>query len=146
MTKPTKVNNAVPQLAESYTGSRFTIIHCEGAIESFNEAIIHVPKHKQKSYINSLIHQINRLSNGHPMSKENFPQEGELPPSSANDQSKRHFHALKRKPLRGYCWKSEKHKNTYYISHYVYKDYKKLKQHDTDVVGNNWKKIEGTDK
>jgi len=37
---------------------------------------------------------------------------------------------------------SEKHSNTYFISHYVYKDYEKLKTKDTKKIGNNWNRIE----
>lgn len=37
--------------------------------------------------------------------KENFPREGKLP-SKGSGESNGHFHALKRIPVRGYCWLS----------------------------------------
>jgi len=50
--------------------------------------------------------------------------------------------ALKRIPVRGYCWRSERCENTWFISHYVYKDYQKLKARDTERLGKNWLRIE----
>jgi len=85
--------------------------------------------------------QIQRLADGSRMSKENFPQEGELPKLAGQQKSKK-FNALKRIPIRGYCWLSEKHPNTYFISHYVFKDYDKLKEKDTKKVRDNWNRIE----
>ncbi len=89
-----------------------------------------------------MILQIQRLADGERMSKENFPQEGELPKSKNNPNKTKKFNALKRIPIRGYCWLSEKHHDTYFISHYIYKDYDKLKERDTEIVGRNWKRIE----
>jgi hypothetical protein len=50
--------------------------------------------------------------------------------------------ALKRKPVRGYCWKSKKYPNTWFISHYVHKKQDKLDSSDTHKVANNWHRIE----
>jgi hypothetical protein len=75
------------------------------------------------------------------MSKENFPQEGDLPKKAGQQKAKK-FNALKRIPLRGYCWLSDRHDKTYFISHYVYKNYDALKGSDTNIVGKNWKRIE----
>ncbi|NOX67160.1 MAG: hypothetical protein GXO85_15520 [Chlorobi bacterium] len=75
------------------------------------------------------------------MSKENFPQEGDLP-KRVGQQAAKKFNALKRLPVRGYCWFSEMYPNTYFISHYVYKNYAKLKSKDTAKVGDNWGRIE----
>lgn len=75
------------------------------------------------------------------MSKENFPQEGVLP-KQKNQSIAKKFNALKRIPIRGYCWLSGIHSNTYFISHYVYKNYDKLKEKDTAIVGKNWIRIE----
>jgi hypothetical protein len=126
---------------ERIKGSRFTIVHCKGALDSFNDALQSVDSRKRKAFTRGMIQQIQRLADGHRMSKENFPQEGELP--ARRDQRKtKKFNALKRIPIRGYCWLSERYRNTYFISHYVYKDYGKLKEKDTKRVGDNWKRIE----
>lgn len=85
--------------------------------------------------------QIQRLADGHPMTKENFPKEGRLP-NKPNGDSAGYFYAFKRIPVRGYCWRSERLKNTWFISHYVYKDYQKLKAKDTDRLARNWTRIE----
>ena len=124
-----------------YTGEKFTIIHCKGALDSYLEALGHVNRNKHKSFTNAIIHQINRLANGHRMSKENFPQEGSLP-NKKGQQKRKKFNALKRIPIRGYCWLSECKNNTYFISHYVFKDYNKLQETDTKKVATNWHRIE----
>jgi len=120
---------------QNYKGSKFHIIHCEGAVESFNHAIAKHPKNRRIQYKAQMTAIIKRLGDGGRMSNENFPQEGELPDKS-------HFRALKKIPIRAYIWLSKNISNTYYISHYIYKDFDKLKKSDIDKVCNNWRKIE----
>ena len=79
---------------------------------------------------------IERLADGRPMSKENFPSEGQLPSSAGK------FHAFKKLPIRAYCWLSQKYPNTYFISHYIYKDQQKLDKRDTNRVHANWREKE----
>jgi hypothetical protein len=121
---------------KDYKGAKYRIIHCEGARESFKaELDKHVPKSKHESYKARMVAIIKRLGDGHAMSNENFPKEGELPDKS-------HFRALKKIPLRAYVWQSKKTAETYYISHYVYKNYDKLKESDTKKVCDNWRALE----
>ena len=121
---------------KDYNGHVYKIIHCEGAKDSFNDELEkHVPKNKHEQYKNRMFAVIKRLGDGHPMSKENFPTEGELPDKS-------HFRALKKIPIRAYIWLSKKTPKTYYISHYIYKNSKKLKESDSKKVCDNWKRIE----
>lgn len=129
------------KLQNSYQGSKFELTHCEGAIKSFEEAMTHVDPRKGKSFLRAIEMQIQRLVDGHRMSKENFPQEGELPKRKGQQKAKK-FNALKRIPIRGYCWLSDKYPHKYFISHYVYKDYDKLQEADTKKVGANWTRIE----
>ena len=129
------------ELEKSHKGSKFTIVHCEGAIESFNNALRSVESRKQLKFRNAMIMQLTRLADSQRMSRENFPPEGELPKRAGQSRAKK-FNALKRIPLRGYCWLSEKHPNTYFVSHYVHKDYDKLKEQDSKKVRSNWKRIE----
>ncbi len=126
---------------DSYKGSKFTAIHCEGALESYVAALNSVDARRRKSFTCRIIQQIERLADGQRMSRENFPQEGDLPKRKGQQKAKK-FNALKRIPIRGYCWLSERHKNTYFISHYVYKDYDDLRESDTNKVGSNWRRIE----
>ena len=123
---------------QDYTGVEYNIIHCRGAIESFDEAIAKHPKNKRDLYTAQMMALIKRLGDGHRMSNENFPQEGELPDKS-------HFRALKKIPIRAYIWLSKKTRNTYYISHYIYKNYDKLKKSEVEKVCNNWKQTEEFD-
>lgn len=128
-------------IMDRYKGSRFTVIHCKGALESYEEALKSVEAAKRSKFTMNMIIQIQRLADGHRMSKENFPQEGDLPKRKGQSHAKK-FNALKRIPIRGYCWLSERYANTYFISHYVFKDYDRLKDSDTRKVGDNWRRIE----
>ena len=129
------------EFRNSYKGSKFIVIHCKGALGSYEAALSKVDRRKHKSFTRGLILQIEKLANGHRMSKENFPKEGELP-KRKGQQNTNKFNALKRIPIRGYCWLSEQHENTYFISHYIYKDHDKLKDSDVERVGANWRRIE----
>ena len=128
------------RLKVSYKGVQFAIVHCEGALDSYLQAVERLTKNKRISQTNALISQISRLANGERLSKEHFPQEGNLPKRPGQPTKK--FWALKKKPLRGYCWLSDAHPKTYFISHYVYKDWDKLSESDTNTVGLNWQRIE----
>lgn len=129
------------EFKDEITGSAFRVVHCEGARESFEQALKRVEARKHGSFRRGMVQQIQRLADGHRMSGENFPIEGELP-KKLNGESAGHFRALKRIPVRGYCWRSECCENTWFISHYVYKDYQKLKARDTERLGKNWIRIE----
>lgn len=129
------------KLKEEYNGLTFKIIHCKGATESFYSAMKSVDAKRKSKFINAVVLQIRRLADGHRMSKENFPIEGTLPKRNGQQNTK-HFNALKRIPIRGYCWLSETEPNTYYISHYIYKDRGKLDPKDTAKVGRNWRRVE----
>lgn len=129
------------KLKKEYAGEKFTIIHCEGAIESFYSALASVQAGRRQKFTRALIQQITRLADGHRMSQENFPQEGALPNKVGQSGSKK-FNALKKIPIRGYCWLSEIHKNTFFISHYIAKKQNKLDPADTNKVGANWRRIE----
>ena len=124
-------------ISNKYKGERFTVVHCEGAIESFEEALQRVtPHNKQRSITRAMIQLIERLANGERLSKDSFPSEGNLPKSSGK------FYAFKKLPIRAYCWQSKKHGGTYFISHYKYKDKSKLLQKDIEKVHANWRNIE----
>jgi hypothetical protein len=129
------------KLKDSYKGSKFEVTHCDGALASFEVAMTHVDARKRQTFTRAIEQQVQRLADGHRMSKENFPQEGELPKRKGQQKAKK-FNALKRIPIRGYCWLSDKYPSKYFISHYVYKDYDKLKDKDTNKVKNNWTRIE----
>jgi hypothetical protein len=122
-------------------GKAYRIVHCLGALESFQEALGHVDARKHSTFRRGMVQQIQRLADGHKMTKENFPREGELP-KKGNGESAGYFHAFKRISVRGYCWRSKRLENTWFISRYVYKDYQKLKVRDTERLGKNWTRIE----
>jgi hypothetical protein len=131
----------VTTLKNRIKGKKFVIVHCKGALESFDSAMESLPKKKREALKRGMILQIQRLADGHQMSKENFPREGKLP-NKTGQHGNKHFHALKRIPVRGYCWLSQTQPDTYFISHYIYKDQSKLNGSDTIKVGSNWQRIE----
>lgn len=62
-------------LAREYEGGRFRVVHCDGAVESYWEALKHVDARKAKSFTRNMIAQIKRLADGQPMSKGSFPKQ-----------------------------------------------------------------------
>lgn len=128
------------ELRRTYTGRKFTVTHCTGAIDSFRKAVERVQPNQRRKFKRWMEMQINRLANGERMPQDSFPWEGDLP--ALTGRPKKRFRAFKKIPVRGYCWKSEKHENTYFISHYILKKKDALDGNDTTKVGNNWKRIE----
>lgn len=129
------------ELDKEYQGQKCKVVHCKGAIQSFDAALQLLPgKKKRESMKRGMILLINRLANGHRMSKADFPPEGPLPKRPGQDNGK--FYAFKRIPIRAYVWLSKRLPGTYFISHYVCKRYDDLKQADIDLVGENWARIE----
>ena len=123
-------------IKSEYTGQVYRVVHCEGALNSFNHAVQRLRASKRKSMIRGMVLQIERLASGNRLSTETFLAEGFLP----NDKK---FFALKRIPVRAYCWRSAVNHNTWFISHYIYKDHQKLKDKDIQRVHDNWRKLEG---
>ncbi len=128
-------------LENEYTGAKYQIVHCKGAIDSFEAAMQGIPARQRTKYINDLIIQINRLADGGRMSKSRFPREGKLPKRKGQQKDK-YFRAFKKIPIRGYCWFSEVIEDTYFISHYIHKKKDDLDSRDTTKIGNNWRRIE----
>lgn len=130
------------ELEEKYVGDVFTVEHCSGAIDSYQKALQSVPAGRRGKFTRALILQIQRLANGKRMSKDSFPAEGNLPNNSNPGGKSKPFFALKRIPIRGYCWFSNSYKSTYFISHYIAKKKNKLDTSDTTKVHKNWTQIE----
>lgn len=128
------------ELDESYVGQKFTVKHCIGAVASYKKAVAGLRAGQRKKYKRWMEMQLRRLADGVRMSADSFPMEGELP--CLPGKSRKRFRALKRIPVRGYCWKSEKHPEVYFISHYIHKKRDLLSSSDTEKVGNNWTRIE----
>jgi len=121
-------------------GSKFKVTHCKGAYTTFEESLKSLTLKKADSLKRQMGLQIQRLADGLQMSKEHFPQEGLLP--GRPGKTAKHFYAFKRLPVRAYCWLSETYPQTYFISHYIYKDYTKLASSETKRVCDNWQRIE----
>lgn len=124
-----------------FEGECHTVIHCEGALKSLAVAIKSVsPTKKQKRMIISLRLQIERLSSGKRTPDLSVRKEGLLP--SYEGKPAKNFWAIKKIPIRGYYWESERVFMTYFISHYIYKDFDELQDSDVTKVCNNWDRIE----
>lgn len=55
-------------IAAFCTGRRYTVTHCDGALDTFHQALGHVGAGKAKSLTRQMILQIKRLADGEPMS------------------------------------------------------------------------------
>ena len=122
-------------MEEQYIGKKFTIIHCKGAIDSFEIAIKSVEARKHEIFKANLRAQNHRLADGYRISSNSFRSEGKL-------SNGKKFYALKKIPIRGYCWLSTTKQSTYFISHYMCKKKDKLDRSDTEKVIKNWKRVE----
>jgi hypothetical protein len=118
-----------------YTGAKFRVVHCVGALESLKEALAKRKIGEHDGRKRSIIHQIDRLTSGQRLSASTFVTEGDLP-------NGKKFKALKKQPLRAYLWLSDRVPTTYFISHYIFKDRDKLSANDTHRVCTNWRRIE----
>lgn len=65
-------------VAREYIGRRFRVVHCDGALDSYWEALRSVDARRAKSFTRNIIAQIKRLADGQPMSKGSFPKEGTM--------------------------------------------------------------------
>lgn len=115
-------------------------MHCDGAIQSFEDATKGLAAKKRNLLVSQIEMQIWRLANGEHISKAHFPSEALLP--RYKNKKRRNFRAFKKIPIRGYCWKSDTHADTYFISHYIHKKQDPLSSKDTERVHNNWRDIE----
>ncbi|AFM76191.1 hypothetical protein mEp237_036 [Enterobacteria phage mEp237] len=125
----------------TFKGNCFTVTHCNGALKTLSDVIRSVtPAKKQKTMVVNLRLQIERLASGKRTPDLSVRKEGVLP--SYNGKPSKNFWAIKKIPIRGYYWESERVFMTYFISHYIYKDFDDLSDSDTQKVRNNWERIE----
>jgi len=118
-------------------GSTRIITLCEGAEESIPEALSHLSSQEQQvSAYAQMRARLERLEQGAQLkSPDQMRKEAKLP--------KGNFYAIKTpKRLRAYGWYSNKHKGTFFISHFAFKRGEKLDQKDTNRVLANWWKYE----
>jgi hypothetical protein len=126
------MDSSEKESVEDIVGDALTIKFCHGAQVSLEKSVQRVaPTQKRKKIIASTRALLVRLSNGQRLAADSLVQEGKLPDGKS-------FKALKKLPIRCYFWSSSSHKNIIFVSHYVYKDYKKLAQKDIDLVCHNW--------
>lgn len=112
------------------TPARIQVRWCEGAEETFNEALGRAcsgNRKKIQTFRDRIDRYIERLETGQRLSAENFPHEGHLP----NEHS---FYAIKRIPIRLYCWFSRTQPGVLYISHAYYKKRQKRPADQADQV------------
>ncbi|WP_218834784.1 hypothetical protein, partial [Enterobacter hormaechei] len=121
-------------------GSMLRVVHCEGAWDTFIEALNSVSASKRDSVKTQMDLLVKRLSDGGRLSKDSFPPEGPLP--CRPGRPAKQFYAFKKIPIRAYGWFSERYEKTFFISHYIYKNRDKLAQKDTTKVQGNWTRIE----
>ena len=122
------------------SGKRLTICHCEENAESSSwaEAFSHYSRSKDKGKelrARMLVRLKLLAENGQLRSPDYWNKEAKLP----NDS---HFYAVKVLNIRAYGWFSTKHSGVFLISHYSYKNSKKLSKKNTNKIIANWRKFE----
>lgn len=122
--------------ATEHKGSRFTVRYCEGAKDSYDAAMAHVPEAKRGACIAQFVARRNRLASGAQMrSPDHFNTEANLPDGKP-------FYAIKTtQGLRAYGWYGRE-RGIFYISHFTFKTRQKLDPADTERVCNNWRLIQ----
>lgn len=115
-----------------YQGRKYKVVHCEGAKESFEEALGHVTASARNSRKAAMFVIIKRMADGKDLSRDSFPSEGNLPDGNR-------FKAFKKQPIRAYGWFSRKYDGVFFISHYIHKNVQKLQKNDIRKVCNNWR-------
>jgi len=127
-----------PQKRIKLLGPRVEIRHCEKTPEtgSWKEAVSHIREAQIQKIRAQMKARQDVLSEGKQLrSPDHFNKEGILPNS-------KDFYAIKAGDIRAYCWFSRKESGVLWISHYAYKDSKKLGKDDTAQVIQNWRKHE----
>lgn len=127
-------------LYECKHGSRLVVCHVEENPEcgSWADAISHLPKKQDsldKLYARMGVRIEHLANNGQLRSPDHWNKEGLL-------RSGKHYYAIKVPDIRAYGWFSRKYPRRFIISHYAYKDSKKLTKSNHGRVLNNWRKIE----
>lgn len=122
------------------TGALLTVVHCEGAWETFLVALESIPAGERESIKLRMDMLVKALASGRRLSKDSFPQEGFLP--SLPGKAAKQFYAFKKIPIRAYGWYSETRPKKFFISHYIFKNKDKLSGSDTTIVQRNWTRIE----
>lgn len=69
-------------LTSEYVGKKNRVVHCKGAIKTYEQSLTKVQSGKRKSLTRQLILQIERLARGERMSSQNFAAEAALPNAS----------------------------------------------------------------
>jgi hypothetical protein len=108
---------------------------CEGAEESFRLALDRASSgnRKRKLILRKRVDSyIARICSQKRLAKSSFCKEGELP--GGGD-----FYAIKKIPIRLYCWFGKNQKGTLFISHAIYKDQNKLSPADVDRVAKSFR-------
>jgi hypothetical protein len=103
---------------------------------SWDEALSHIPAGKHDNLWATMAARRQHLANvGQLRSPDHWNTEGDLPDG-------KHFFAIKAGKLRAYGWFSSRYKGVFYISHFAFKKGQKLASEDTNLVIQNWRRIE----
>ncbi|WP_010325437.1 hypothetical protein [Marinobacterium stanieri] len=116
-------------------GKCYRIKFCDGALESFQQALGSIKQKRRDSLTARIKTLIERLADGICLGSESDVAEGQLPDGSR-------FRALKKIPIRCYYWKSSTYDDVIFVSHFIYKDQQKLDKRTTEKVSNNWRRYE----
>lgn len=121
-------------------GEKLNIVSLKGAGKSFSEAMEKVsPLKRQQSTAVRLDERLKHLANTRSLKvPDQYNVECDLPEGGK-------CYAVKAHKIRAYGWFSKVKPHHFIISHYVYKNYPKMKKADKNLIEANYKKFEGLD-
>jgi len=97
------------------------------------------PEQQEKVYA-QMFTRLQKLADGGQLrSPDHFNTEGNLP-------NGKRYYAVKAGKIRAYGWYSDRHKGVFYVSHFAFKQGKKLSRPDDQQVQGNWHQIERSQK
>ncbi|WP_287963470.1 hypothetical protein [Alcanivorax sp.] len=106
------------------------------SVPSWREAISHLEPARADSAYARMNARLKRLANyARLRSPDQFRKEGTLPDG-------KDFYAVKAGKVRCYGWYSTKYKGVFIVSHFAFKQQKKLDPADERRVNNSWARIE----
>lgn len=144
--KPEEQSTEQKGVVSDWNGSKYLLRHCndDAAQGSYDEAMKHVQKKKQRSIENNFRMMYQRFVDGQRISGNSLAREAGLKGTGGLTGGKDvHFYAFRKFPIRSYFWYSPTDSRNVWVSHYKFKNQQKLANVDTSRVRENFRDIEG---
>jgi len=127
-------------VAKEWKGKAYTLKHCDKAGKSYDKEIQHVaPTRKQEKFQTFFRKTYERITGGQRLSNDSVAKEATIKGTAGFcNKNDMHFYAFKKLPMRSYFWYSPYREQLIFVSHYKFKNYRKLDPADIEKVRNNF--------